>query len=716
MIVPRKTNKVSLILISVALSFFSLIQVRGQNSWVPTNGPYGGYCYKIQNINNEIFAATNCGIYSTDDEGVTWKNKTTGLGGECKIIQDIDMVNNTIVAGSLDSGVYISNNFGNSWTKTTTGFLNGSPNAELSRYVYDILINGNDILVGTANGVYKSTNSGVSWTSSNIGINETPNINANRLVKNGSIIILQTLNQLYKSSDNGFTWINLNNTIGAISPTLISNGGAIFVLGDLGLYKSTNNGLSWTLINNNLPDLPTQLFESGNNLYCSVNSGGTYVSSDAGVTWQQVCNFYFSSFLNFNNKIFGASAGVYSWANGSQNIKNCGLGGASYTNDLFQDVNNLYSGSDNGVYLSNNNGNTWINLNKNLPLFPKVQCITKSGSNLIIGTKDYGIYISNDNGVNWNQSNLGLSINGISCLNITELYTYNGRVFLGAKQNTTFYNYAALFVSDNNGSSWSIVSSGLGTNYNITSVCNFGAYTILGAKDEFSTTTFNDGVYLSTDNGNNWLFDGLNGAITDVTSNSNSIFACIGDIVYSSSDLGNTWNQYDFGAWNDQLNILTNLDNTIFTMSNNGIYYLANSTWINVNSSGLSGSNKKALCKNNSGDIFIGSNAVIMNLNGYTVINNGVSKYTGNPVGIEEVNDEASMKIYPNPMNSKTTFEITSELLGLKFMLMDQFGKVLLESKIQDLFTEIDLSNYSKGVYYLKLDNPTVGIKKIVKQ
>jgi len=378
--------KMKSILIGVFMLFMIINgdKLLSQSCWEPTNGPYGGICNKLKVINNEVYAATYCGVYSTNDYGISWKNKNAGILGECRIIQDLDMVNNTMIAGTLDSGVYVSNDLGNNWISSNSGL--NDPFTDW--YIYDVFINGSDILIGTANGVYKSTNLGQTWSPSNIGINETSNVSAIRFVKNGTNIFLATGNDIYKSSDNGFTWIDLNNTIQANAFSLVSLAGVLYVTGVDGIYKSVNNGTSWSLLPFNF-GIPTLLFDAGNNLFCCSN-GSTYVSPNGGNSWTVVTNKIFSTVVEYNGKILGGNnGGVYSWVNGSQNINNGGLGGASSTRALFKDGNTIYSGNANGIYKTIDDGNTWINKSAGLPLDVVVNCITKNANKLIIGTKGY---------------------------------------------------------------------------------------------------------------------------------------------------------------------------------------------------------------------------------------------------------------------------------------------------------------------------------------
>ena len=87
-----------------------LFSVTAQVACVPTNGPYGGRVNILKNINDEIYAGTHCGIYSSSDNGITWKNRCPGLG-TCKNVKDIELINNILIAGTEEDGVFLSNDY-----------------------------------------------------------------------------------------------------------------------------------------------------------------------------------------------------------------------------------------------------------------------------------------------------------------------------------------------------------------------------------------------------------------------------------------------------------------------------------------------------------------------------------------------------------------------------------------------------------------------------
>jgi photosystem II stability/assembly factor-like uncharacterized protein len=710
----RSSAKIGIIFL---LNLVYLSSVTGQITWAPTNGPYGAGCNKINLINNEVYSATACGIYSTNDNGISWTSRNNGLDG-CVNFEDIEIINNTLIAGSHDQGVFISVDYGLNWIQSNSGLDNGSSLDWLNLMIRDVYINGNEVLLGTQNGVFKSTNNGQSWAPSNIGINETNPIAAFQFTKNGTSIFLQTGVDIYKSQDNGFTWLALNTNFIAIPSTLVSNSTGIFATGNLGVYKSTNNGSTWSVINNNLTGIPTKLFESNNKLYCVIPNLGSYISLNNGTTWGFIGNNDYTDFLYANNLNFSCNNnGVYSFDSGLT-LKNCGLGSASQTNALFVDGNDLFSGTSNGVYKSTDEGNNWKNMRTNLPISTVVKCITRSGNNVIIGTKDSGIYLSNDNGVTWNQSNSGLTINGNACLNITMLNYSNGKVFLGAKQNTTFYNYASLFVSNNNGQTWNLVTSGLGNNFNISSMTNFGQYLILGTKTEFSPPSFSDGVYLSTNSGNSWLFDGLDLAITDVASNNNTYFAISAYSAYSTQNMGNTWDEDVIGTINYPLTNIEKLNSIVVVQTtNHGIYYLNNGNWEPLGGYGILGGLNKTICQKQNGGIFIGSSAYTNANNGkITHVNNGVSKYIGGSLEVAENEKITTLQISPNPVNFSFSINGIENLNDIQtIFISDINGKIVKNLNPQNL--NHDIQDLTPGVYLVEVKTSDFNeTKRIIKQ
>lgn len=690
------------------ITFLIFKSLNAQNNWEPTNGPYGGNCNGLKLIKNEIFATTNCGIYSTIDNGLTWNNKCSGLGGEfggCKMIKDIEEINNVLIASTWEDGIFISTDYGKSWKASN----NGLTNPFLDYKIYDMTTIGSDILIGTLNGIYISKNNGLSWKPSNIGISENGNINAIKFAKIESTIFIGTQSDIYKSTDNGFTWKDLNLNIKINAFNLVALGSNLYTTGNNGegLYKSVDKGLTWSIINTNLPSNLFDLFSHGTNLYCNINKA-TYKSTDGGYKWTNDPSKYFSSILETGNKTIVSNGFVYGWNNSDLKNINLGLGGADSTNVLFLDDETLYSGSNNGIYKTSDGGNSWVNIGLTLPLNTKINCITKCNKNLIIGTKENGIYYSKDEGINWTPSNTGLSLNNIFYNYITTIFNYKGRLFIGARENKIFHKNASLFISDDNGMTWKQSATGLGQNFNVSSICNYNNFIIIGTKDE--------GVYLSNDNGESWLFDGNSESVNSVCSDSSNIFVANASKISTTSDLGNSWKTLDINGYNiDNVKTIANINNSIYALQYNGIWNYKNGNWSNISTSGLEGVTGRGIISDLKGNIFIGANGHFKyNDTSIYTLKNGVSKLVNKTNELVEFSKDV-INIYPNPFSDIFSISSAKILVGQDFLIYDNGGKIVYKGEISQSSCDIDLKHLKTGIYYLKFETESMKPYKIIK-
>jgi endonuclease I len=68
------------------------------------------------------------------------------------------------------------------------------------------------------------------------------------------------------------------------------------------------------------------------------------------------------------------------------------------------------------------------------------------------------------------------------------------------------------------------------------------------------------------------------------------------------------------------------------------------------------------------------------------------------------VNTVASIEIYPNPASDKIRINISSDFSPEKINILDVYGR-LIQTLIWNQDNEIDISNLSKGIYLLSLEN-----------
>jgi len=84
---------------------------------------------------------------------------------------------------------------------------------------------------------------------------------------------------------------------------------------------------------------------------------------------------------------------------------------------------------------------------------------------------------------------------------------------------------------------------------------------------------------------------------------------------------------------------------------------------------------------------------------------------------IDELAFGSNVNVFPNPVNDKLTLEINSELdEGTSISILSIQGKLiyqdLIVSKTSDYRNEIDVSDYARGMYVLKIENGTSSIQE----
>lgn len=86
--------------------------------------------------------------------------------------------------------------------------------------------------------------------------------------------------------------------------------------------------------------------------------------------------------------------------------------------------------------------------------------------------------------------------------------------------------------------------------------------------------------------------------------------------------------------------------------------------------------------------------------------------------GVENKEINLEISAFPNPTTNHLVLTINDiDFSNLIFQLFDVTGKFLQEKKIMDSRTTVDLSNYSSGIYFVKILKESVELKnfKIIK-
>lgn len=232
-------------------------------------------------------------------------------------------------------------------------------------------------------------------------------------------------------------------------------------------------------------------------------SAGIYISKDKGISWQPAS-------INPQDK-----AAVFSLTTDASGIIYAGL-------------------SRYGVLVSADNGTTWQlysnGLNKGGPR--SSYALLAAGNNILKGSLESGVYLSSDKGQNWQPSNNGIPLN----LNASKMVSV---VQLTQNANTVYaLTDLGVRYSNDKGKSWSKPAHN-----GIERLGNMVSLTALGNTLFTGISTAQKGVFLSTDNGENWKPAGLEGKDPyALFSTANGILyaGCTGE-VYRSSDKGKSW-------------------------------------------------------------------------------------------------------------------------------------------------------------------------------
>jgi photosystem II stability/assembly factor-like uncharacterized protein len=259
---------------------------------------------------------------------------------------------------------------------------------------------------------------------------------------------------------------------------------------------------------------------------------------------------------------------------------------------------NLYAVSGSNVYRSSDNGSNWVRCFSGLEGTDIRSIAFRSDGYLFAGTATGGIYISSDRGDHWTNIFTGTGTGIINCMT----FNPSGHIYAGTE-------LAGVFRSSDNGVHWVQRNTGL---------INLCIFTIALHTDGalYSGTIGGGGsVFKSTDNGDSWsLLNsswGQYGVAQILCNSSGHIFAASGSGsgVWRSTDGGVTWTLPKTGFTNGYATCLEiNSLEGIFTGTYGGVFYSEDGggSWLEINN-GIMNTNISSMTISHDGDIFAGN-------------------------------------------------------------------------------------------------------------
>lgn len=427
-------------------------------SWRLLNGinyPVGG----IVISGSDIFAGTinGGGVFFSTDWGETWTQRNTGLTN--LFVYKLAKKGDNIYAAT-EKGLFLSTNNGISWNAISPGYS-----------VVVLTLDGDNIFtVIRGEGIRLSTDNGQNWTSLNNGLG--PWVSSILVCENN--IFAGNGEALYKSSDYGNSWTTAINGLYATSVrSMAVKDEFVFAGTDMagfGIYSSTDNGIHWTIANTGLTSHRiTDIITNETSVFVSTSGGGVFLSEDNGANWKCIglTNTSVGSLaLNGTDLYAGTNDGLFLSSDNGENWTYLGLA------DTDRDIacvailgSKIFVGTVNGIYFSDNNGADWNAINNGLTN-TYITSLSVNGTS-IFATTAGGIF-SSDDGANWCKMGFGgwtyslfFDRSDIYAATSNGVYKYNGTVwdwFNTGIDNFQVFAYALsgnnLFAGTYGGSVW----------------------------------------------------------------------------------------------------------------------------------------------------------------------------------------------------------------------------------------------------------------------
>jgi photosystem II stability/assembly factor-like uncharacterized protein len=455
-----------------------------------------------------LFAATRGGgLLRSSDRGATWTDVSGPLGPQVLAValSPHYSTDQTAFAANAQGGLFKSTDGGASWaalylapTIPVVGTIAISPNYGTDQ----------TILAGTTTqGVFRSTDGGISWSATNQGL------------ANASITAL------------------------AFSPAYASDR-RVFAGTRGGVFVSTNGGTSWVGANSGIGTGPgdrhvtslavSPAYTADRTLFAATASGSVFRSTDAGASWTRAgaTQRELSDQTAIHYRALGISPG-------------------------FSTDRTLFLATFEGLWRSRDAGASWL-FQEILPTY-LVRSLTiapdyPASGTVLAATYGGGVMRSTDGGQTWEPRNTGLYGGYPDPTDVSPAFASDRTIFVG-----TVYGPQR---STDGGNTWRLfpmlgvpvfaravaVSPGFGSDQTVAiGTDNLGTghptWTLFQG-----TPVRTDGLFISTDGGQNWMPSGINGiavhsiAFSPSFATDGTMFAAsLYDGLFKSTDRGVTW-------------------------------------------------------------------------------------------------------------------------------------------------------------------------------
>jgi len=366
------------------------------------------------------------GLYRSTDYGENWL-KLTDYPDNLVSMKSVKEDPNIIVGGSIDT-VFISSDGGSSWSKSGICRDGG--------VIENIIINSpTEFIAGNNMGVFKSIDAGLTWTSKNTGLCYNPVMTFDIYKNNPDVIYASVYERgIYKTTDSGENWDRIHSYTypSIVYPSIaISNNTSsiIYAVGRAGIYKKTDVDSSWNRIKYLRNDYRSNIIVKDSLIYAACEDRNTGLpvllkSTDNGINWIEsgIASFAMkpqSLAIDPNNNNIIYVGGFYQFGDYTYGIVLKSEDGGNLWGTVF-DVNilgsvktmcvdpsnpdNIYFGTETGIYKSTDAGNNWDKIN-----YLPCNALYVDSNGILYSGGDYNVVMSSDGETNWETFQQGMS-------------------------------------------------------------------------------------------------------------------------------------------------------------------------------------------------------------------------------------------------------------------------------------------------------------------
>ncbi len=557
----KKLNITLLLFLTILWCNFNSAQ-----DWKFLGGPQGVYINDILfTKSGRLICSTHHGVYISDNFGQTWRNKnfTSTLGS---VFNLTECRNGNIIA-TTERGVAISRDSAETWSLIYELYSMKAYNSVVLESPRD-----SSLYFSYGNNFYKSVDEGKSWSVIWKGIV----IDGFAIDDSGSIYLSVRFGRIYRSTDSGKSFEVLGIEY-PIQDQIISN---LFVNHSGGLYFKVSNYPYWLVHYEN--NQATEVIPGWTDIGLGLTSDGdlifkydfsiaiynhisrkTSLLSSPNFVKDQVAgkvitygNIWIARF-GYEGLYRSTDAGK-SWTDINEGLgyKICISIEVTKANKIF--VGTFGEAFWGGLYKSLDDGNTWSKIQpvENDPYFIDISTLSNANGSLI-AAGSYGVYLSNSEGEVWKAQS------GIS-LAYSQYVSNSGVIYVGN-------DYKGIYVSRNNGTYWQPSNIGVKHDY----FFGFGE----SKTGRIFAAAWPSGIYYS-DNTLNWSYID-SGPMTNVQAHNfvfknDTVFSGTSGGILLSVDNGITWSRIT-GIYGNitKIRIAPNGD-LVTVVSNDGIYISSN--------------------------------------------------------------------------------------------------------------------------------------------